>query len=317
MSTTKSKTAQIGQIVNESISTTDKKILEILQTKKESNYKELANELGIDASSIGRRIRKLQDEGLLIKYKKDNKVIVKWIGGIPTIEQELMNATNTHVSASLLAECYDTMTLHAFAVFSLLFEDNYWEIVMNLKEGLTDLELNQRLGNTIPLDSVRRVLTICDTHNLVKLNRIREPAANNLIKLFEPIYRIEEVNKEFFNFMVIIRGLASAMQYRMENKKVPGCSHPFDPLLNLNVGLFMAFKEYLLSKTSVEEQTLLADILLNYDYSDDLDRLHGKDNWRAKIKSSNNINIGSTSNHVLLSDNFVDTAKENMIKRIR
>jgi len=310
----KSKIAQIAKPIYKSLSSTDKKILEILQAKKEASYKELADELSIDESNVGKRLRKLEDEGLLIRFKKD-RMIAKWVGGVPAIEQELMTATNTHVKASILAECYDSMITEAFAVFSLLFDNNHWEIVMNLAEGLNEVELGQRTGTAIPLDSIRRVLVICDTHNLIKLNRIRDPAETNLVKLFEPLYRIEEVNKEFLDYMIIIRGLASAMQYRMENKKEPGRSHSFEPLLDLNTEWFTSFKEFVMSKTSVEEQRVLSNLLLNYDYSPDLDRIHRQDNWRMNIKSSNNVNIGSTSEHVLLRDRFAESAKESMVKR--
>jgi len=219
---TKSKTANIADKIYKPINVTDEKIIKILQIKKEAFYKELADELAIDESNIGKHIRRLQDEVLLIRYKKDNRMVVKWIGGVAAIEQELMNATNLHANASLLAECYDDMITQAFAVFSILFEDNYWELVMNFTEGLTEVELGQRIGAAIPLDSIRRVLVICDAHGLVKLNRIREPAESDLIKLFEPLYRIEQVNREYLNYMILIRGLASAMQYRMENKKRGG-----------------------------------------------------------------------------------------------
>jgi len=185
---------------------------------------------------------------------------------------------------------------------------------MNLAEGLTDLELGQRIGAAIPLDSVRRVLVICDAHNLIKLNRIRDPAVDDSIKLFEPLYRIEFVNKEFLNYMIIIRGLASSMQYIMENKKAPGLTHPFGPLLDLNIEWFTSFKEFAVSKTNIEEQKLLLDLLSNYDYSEDLDRIYRHGNWRAGIQPSNKINIGGASNHILLKDNFANAAKESMIK---
>jgi len=72
-----------------------------------------------------------------------------------------------------------------------------------------------------------------------------------------------------------------------------------------------------MSKSNMDEQKVLSNILLNYDYSPDLDRIHRQDNWRMNIKSSNNVNIGSTSDHVLLRDKFAGTAKETMIKRTR
>ena len=165
----KSKTTQLANPVYRPLSKSAVDIIKLLQIKKEASYKELADELKIDPSSIGKHIRKLQDEGLLIRYRKNKVMVAKWVGGVPTIEQELMNATSTRVAASVLAECYDDMITSAFAVFSILYEDNYWEIIMNLVEGLTDLELGQRIGASIPLDSIRRILVICDAHNLIKL----------------------------------------------------------------------------------------------------------------------------------------------------
>jgi len=307
---------QVAKSVYKPLSDTNTKILELLQSKKEATYKEIAEKLLIDESNVGKHLRKLENEGLLIRYKKD-RMVARWIGGVPAVEQELMSATNMHIKASILAECYDDMITQPFAVFSLLFEDNYWELIMNLIEGLTEVELGQRIGAAIPLDSIRRVLVICDAHGLIKLNRIREPAESDLVKLTEPLYRIEQINKDFFSYMIIIRGLASAMQYRMENKKEQGHSHPFEPLLDLNTEWFASFKGFVMSKTSIDEQTVISSILLNYDYSPDLDRIHRQDNWRMNLKSANNVNIGSTSDHVLLRDKFADAAKENMIKRTR
>jgi len=308
----KSKTTQLATHVYRPLSKSAADIIKLLQTKKEASYKELADELGIDPSSIGKHIRKLQDEGLLIRYRKNKIMVAKWVGGVSVIEQELLNATNTRVAASILAECYDDMITSAFAIFSILYEDNYWEIIMNLAEGLTDLELGQRIGAPIPLDSIRRVLVICDAHNLIKLNRIRDPAIDDSVILFQSLYKIEHVNKDFLNYMVIIRGLASAMQYRMENKKSPGYTHPFEPLLDLNIEWFRSFKEFAVSKTNLDEQKLLLNILSNYDYSEDLDRIYRQDNWRVKAKASHNINVGSTSSHVLLSDDFANAAKKNI-----
>jgi DNA-binding transcriptional ArsR family regulator len=309
---TKSKTIQVAKLVYKPLNETNRKILEFLQLKKEATYKEIADELAIDESNIGKHLRKLENEGLLIRYKK-GRMVARWLGGVPAIENELMSATSMHIKASLLAESYDDMITHAFALFSLMFEGNYWELIMNFREGLTEIELGQRIGAAIPLDSIRRVLVICDAHNLIRINRIREPAEDDLIKLTEPLYRIVSVNRDFFDYMVIIRGLASAMQYRMEFKKDSERSHVFGPLLDLNINWFKNLKEFAVSKTNVEEQRVLLDMLLNYDYSEDLDRIHRHDNWRTEIKQSSKINIGKTSSHVLISDGFADAAKENMM----
>lgn len=296
-----------------------KAVATLLHKNKELTRKELKNLSELSDATITRCVITLLQEGIIVETNKrrDNGKILRWVGGIPAIEEELMNATNIHVEASLLAENYDSLITSAFSVFSLLFENNYWEIIMNLKEGLTDVEISQRTGNSINLDSVRRVLVTCDTHNLINLNMIREPASGNIVRLFEPLYRIEYVNKDFFEYMVILRGLASAMQYKMENKKLPGYSHPYETLLTINVELFTVFKEHLMSKTNIDEQKLLSKVLLNYDYKEDLERLYKGENWRSNLKTSKNVNIDSTSNHILLSDSFVGAAKENMIKQLK
>lgn len=313
-----SKHTKAMQFIND-FSPTQKTVATLLHSNKELTRKELKKLSELSDATVTRCVITLLQEGLVVETNKrrDNGKILRWVGGIPAIEEELMNATNVHVEASLLAENYDSLITSAFSVFSLLFENNYWEIIMNLKEGLTDVELSQRVGNSINLDSIRRVLVTCDTHNLITINLIREPASGNIVRLFEPLYRVESIDKAFFEYMVILRGLASAMQYRMENKKVPGYSHPFEYLLSLNVESFSSFKEFAMTKTNIEEQKLLSKVLLNYDYKNDLERLYRGENWRSNLKTSKNVNIDSTSNHILLSDSFVNTAKENMIKQLK
>jgi DNA-binding MarR family transcriptional regulator len=63
----KSKTTQLATHVYRPLSKSAADIIKLLQTKKEASYKELADELGIDPSSIGKHIRKLQDEGFINK----------------------------------------------------------------------------------------------------------------------------------------------------------------------------------------------------------------------------------------------------------
>jgi transcription initiation factor IIE alpha subunit len=300
-----SKTARIAKIVNKPKDAINEKILKIVFERKEISVPDLAIEVGLHTSNIGRRASILQNEGLIIKSKGDktNKSYVKWVGGVPGIESDLLESTNKHVSASLLAECYDSMITSAFSIFALLFEDNYWEILVNLKEGLTDTELQKNLGTVINLDSVRRILVTCDAHNLVKIKTIRDSAGKDVIKLFEPLYRIESVNRDYIEYMVLIRGLASAMQYKMSTKKTPGYSHFYESMLDDDIHSFINIKEHILTKTTGSESELLNKLLFNYDFAPDLDRYYGNEKWRDTIKNSNYLKL-ENNDHIIISDGF-------------
>lgn len=209
-----SKVAGLQQ--SKKLDSIDQSMIKILLGRKEASYKELATELNLKSNtSVGRRAKRLQKEGLVCIYTKDKNNFVRWIGGIPALESELDKASNDYVRASLLAEYYDSMVTNAFSLLSILFEDHYWEIIMNLSNGLTDVELSQRTGNAINLDSIRRVMVTCSAHNLIKLSTVREPAINDPIKIFEPLYRIDEVDRKYLEYFIVIRGLASAAIGRM------------------------------------------------------------------------------------------------------
>jgi DNA-binding Lrp family transcriptional regulator len=301
----KSKTARIAKFVNDSKDPIDEKILTIVSVRKEISIQDLATEIDLHPSNISRRITLLQNEGLVIKYKrsKNNKAFVKWVGGVPAIESELLNSTNSHVAASLLAESYDSMITGAFSVFVLLFEENYWQILMNLKEGLTDTELHKNVGDTINLDSVRRILVTCEAHNLIKINTIRDSAGKDIIKLFEPLYRIESVNKDYIEYMTLLRGLASAIQYKMSTQKTAGYSHLYESLLNRDIQSFVNLKDRVMSKTVGKESELMNKLLVNYDYAPDLDRIYRDEKWRLDIKEFKYLKLGG-NDRIIISDRF-------------
>ena len=191
----------------------------------------------------------LRKEGLVIltNEKKGRQSLYRWIGGIPALETELLEATNKHVSASLLAETYDALITDAFALFSILLENNNWEVITNLKEGLTDTEIHQRVGNDIPLDSIRRILVTCDAHNLIKINRIRESAGTNFVRLFEPLFRVDSVNKDLLSDLIMLRGLASAIRFEIDNEPKNGYIHPYAILLKLMRNLYSSLPKRITS----------------------------------------------------------------------
>ncbi len=312
----KSKTAQIAKIVNKSLNSNDEKIINLLQEKKEAYTTDLAEKLGVNLSTINRRTSLLQNEGILVKYKKNNKMVVKWLGGVPAIEQELISASNKHIAASLLAENYDLMIINPFSIFELLFENNYWEIIMNLKEGLTDDELKSYLGNSINLDSIRRILVTCDAHNIIKLNMIREPAENDIVKLYEPLYRIDKVNKEFLEYLILIRGLASAMSMRIEGHTNKNYSHLYDSILDVIAPMFFALKEKSVSNTNEVDNEILKNVILNYDTAGNMDRLYRPANWRKMLNQTNNIIINEKSDNIIITKGLSEDYKKSILGRV-
>ncbi|VVB64921.1 Bacterial regulatory protein, arsR family [uncultured archaeon] len=312
-----SKTAQMAEILSKTHNSIDERLIKKLLEMGEASYKDLAAELGVKPTSVGRHVKKMRDEGLVFIYKKDNKNFVKWIGGTPAIESELIRATNEHVRASLLAENYDSMITNAYSLFSLLFENHYWEIIMNLKEGLTDLELSQRTGNAITLDSIRRVLVTCDHHDLIKLNTIRGPAGNDPIKIFEPLYRIDKVNAEYLEYFIVIRGLASAVITRMGGKIPNGYAHLYSSLLNSIVPMFFSLKDKVVSNLNESDNKILEKMLLNYDFAPDMDRMYGPDiNWRKLLNVSNNVKIDDRTDHLIIREALSEKYEKAMIERV-
>ncbi len=314
--TQKSKTVQSAKILYKQLNSNDEKIIKVLQEKLEAYTTDLATEIGINLSTINRRTKFLQDEGLVVKYKKDKKMVVKWVGGTPAIEQELLSATNKHISASLLAENYDSIILNPFSIFALLFEENYWEVIMNLKEGRTDVELGQYVGNSINLDSIRRIIVTCESHNILKINRIRDPAINDVIKLYEPLYRIETVNRDYLEYLIIIRGLASSMSIRMEGKLSKGYSHLYDSLLDMVVPMFLSLRDKATSNIKESDNEILKNVILNYDFAPDLDRIYRNENWRKLLNQSDNIQIDEKSDHIMINKILSENYKKALLGRV-
>lgn len=312
-----SKISRIAGTLSKIRDSIDERLVRILSEKKDVSYKDLATELEVKTQTIGRHARKMQNEGLVIVYKRDGKKYVKWIGGTPALESELIGAANAHVTASLLAEYYDSMITNTYAIFSLLFEDNYWEIIMSLKEGLTDVEMSQRTGSAISLDSIRRVLVTCDAHGLIKINMIREPASGDLIKLFEPLYRIESVNKKYLEYFIIIRGLASAMVIKMDERDLKGHAHLYEGLLDSIVPMFLSLRNNIASNSNDAESEILEKMQANYDYAPDLDRLYRNEkNWRKLLNETVNVKIDEGTDRLMIRESLSEKYQKAMSERV-
>ncbi len=301
-----SETSRMAEKLDNKISDHEN-IARIIKEKGPITQMEIKEATSFSKGFISQAIKTLRDEGLiyLMKEKRGKKNQYKWVGGVPALEDELQSATSKYIPASLLAENYDTMITEAFSLVSLLFEGDYWEVIMNLKEGLTDTELHQHLGNDISLDSIRRVLVTSDAHNLIKLKRIREVSGNDQIKIFEPLYRIDEINRDYLMYMILLRGLASAIQIKMENKAEPGFSNLYGEMLDRSIEHFIWLRNKILSGSIGDESELLTRLLQNYDFAPDLDRIYRDNgNWRLKITESKNLKIDS-NDHLVVVDSFI------------
>lgn len=297
------KLIQMAKIQSKKLSPDEEKLVDFLIEKKETgaSYSEISSLLSMPKNSIMRRVNKLQKEGLVVKSKSNNQTIVRWIGGIEAIENELNQANTSYVNASILAENYDLLVIDPFSVFSLIFENNYWEIISNLQEGLNDVELSQKVGKSISQDSIRRILVICDAHNIIKISNIREHAGNDIVKLFEPLYKIETVNKEFKECLILIRGLSSAMSYRMEGNTSSNNCHLYDPILESVFPMFLSLQDKVNSNDNVDEREILNKVIDNYDFAPDMDRIHRHENWRKKLKNCENVKLDEKTDHILIS----------------
>lgn len=312
------KVIQTGQILSKKMSPAEVKLIEFLIEKKDdgATYSEISDALSMPKSSIRGRVSKLQQEGLVLKCKKKNQMEVKWVGGIEALESELNESTSSYVQASILAENYDLLVLDPFAVFSLLFENNYWEIIVNLQEGLNDVELSQRVGNPIPLDSIRRILVICDAHNIIKIRNKRLPAGDDMTKLFEPLYEISAVNKDFKECLILIRGLASAISYRMEGNISLNHSHIYDPILESIFPMYLKLRDKVTSNSEEDDNDILKNVVNNYDFAPDMDRIFRNENWRKKLKSSKNVIVDDKTDHILISKTLSSKYKEFIKKSV-
>lgn len=299
----------------DNLSPVQEKVATILHENKELNRKELEELSGLSDSTITRCVTTLIQEGLVVETnkKRDKRKLLRWVGGVPAQEYELEKATERHIQASFLAEYYDSLIVNPFSIFSVLFEDNCWEIIMNLQEGLNDVELSQKIGNSIPLDSVRRVIVIADAHNIIQLSRIRESSGNDIVKLFEPLYKIIKVNNEFKDYLILIRGLASAMSFKIERKSSAEYSHVYDPILEIIFPKFVAFRDKVSSGSNLEENEILKDVVNNYDFAPDMSRYHKNENWKKRLKGSKNLVVDEKTDHILITK----TLKENYKNSIK
>lgn len=302
------ETSQIAKIASDSeLSHQNCEIIaEFIQKKVVVTQKDIRDGTSLGKTVVIRGIKELKNEGLVItkKEKEGRQSLYQWVGGTPAVEDELESATSKLVTASLLAETYDSLINDAFALFSITFNGYGWEVIANLREGRTDTEIHQSLGNDVSLDSIRRILVIGDAHNLIKIKRIRTPAESNIVRLFEPLYRIDSINKDYLEYMLLFRGLASAIQYRMSGQKTPGYSLLYDKMLDTDIQMLIQLKEAIMNKTPGEESELFKKLLSNYDYASDLDRVYGDVNWRLILNQSKNLKL-SEDDHLIVSNNFL------------
>lgn len=282
------------------------KIADYIQKVGVATQKEMVDATSLSLSVIKRGIKELKNEGLIIKKRemRGRKSLYQWVGGTSAVEDELESATSKFVTASLLAETYDLLINDAFALFSIIFDGYGWEVIANFREGRTDTEIHQSMGNDVSLDSIRRILVICGAQDLIKIKRIRTPAGLNGVRLFEPLYRIESINKDHLEYLLLFRGLASAIRYRISGQKMPGYSLLFDKMLDTDIQMLIQMKDKIMSKTTREEHELFMKLLSNYDYASDLDRVYGEENWRLRLNQSKNLKL-STDDHLMVSDNFL------------
>ena len=301
-------TGQIAKITSDSELSHQnyEKIAVFIQKNGVVTQKDIRDGTSLGKSVVIRGMKELRSEGLVIKKKEKEgrQSLYQWVGGTPAVEDELESATSKFVTASLLAETYDSLVNDAFALFSITFNGYGWEVIANLREGRTDTEIHQSLGNDVSLDSIRRILVISDAHNLIKIKRIRAPAGVDTVRLFEPLYRIESINKDYLEYMLLFRGLASAIQYRMDGQKTPGHSLLYDKMLDTDIQMLIQLKDKVMNKTTKEESELFAKLLSNYDYAPDLDRVYGDVNWRLILNQSENLKI-SDDDHLVVSNNFL------------
>ena len=314
------KITQIAQILETKVPIVDLKIIEFLQQKNKASLDEIVTELARNEETkrsketVSKRISLLKNEGLIIKFKDGKVTYVKWIGGVPVLENELETATSSHVKASMIAENYDSLVLDPFSIFSVLFENNCWEILMNIKEGLNDVELSQRIGAAIPLDTIRRVLIIGNSHNLLTISMLRNSAGNDVVKIFEPLYRIESINKVIYDYLILLRGLASAMSFKMEQKNSSEHDHLYDSILNSTMNNFYSLKDEVSTTSSINDKDMLNKLLLNYDFAPDMDRLYKHENWRLNLNRSSKLVLDDKTDHLLIKKQLSDSYKKSIAK---
>jgi DNA-binding MarR family transcriptional regulator len=311
------KITHVAKLINTRFSETDTKIINFLFEKKQASYNELADALGISKPTVSRRVRLIQKEGLVISYKSNKESIIKWIGGTPALDAELVSSTSNNITASLLAENYDLLICDPFSPFSLIFENHCWEVIQNFKEGLNDLELAQNIGKAISLDTIRRIIVTGATHNIIKIKTIRAPAGNDITTLFDPLYKIEKVNRQFIQYLTLIRGLASAMSYNMEGKTSNSSIHPFAPILELNEQIFASFSNLITSINQNNDREILMKALANYDFAPDLDRLFKHENWRIKLKDADIVSLDPKSDNIVISKDFFNGSTRKILKGVR
>jgi len=315
----KLKTVGLAETLYANVTENDLKIIEYLSQNPdcELTYKEISENCHISTSTVSRRIKLMEIEGLIVKFRTKKGTKVKWLGGIPSYEEELASATARRTSAASIAENYDLLILDRFSLFSLIFEDNYWEVFSNLKSGLNDVEILQNASNILPLDGIRRVLMTAEAHNLIKLKTLRQPAGNSPSLLFEPLYRIEEVNELYLNYLRIIRGLSSAISVNMEGWHDENTPHMYNNLLELTFKMFLGMEKSISENNDPNSKMILKLMLNNYENYSDLDKRSGEGSWRLLIKDTTDLIANSKKEMLLLHKDYSLKCKNQMLKEIR
>jgi len=302
---TNSTLAKAGKIMHSTPPESDLKILAYIKEHKTATFHEIAHAIGIDSTTVSRRAPRLIKEGLIIRTRQGREVGLRWVGGTPALEAEIEKANLHQVPASLMAEYYDVLITNPFRYFGLIFEENYWEIVSNLSLGLNDVEVGQRVGKAISLDSIRRMLVILQEHKFIKLKNLRSPALVSIQSLYEPLYRIESVDTERVAFLHILRGLASAFFYESSFKKEGNKIHLYHPILESSLKIYNNLNNNILSSETISDQEVLSLVLKNYDYSKDMERALGR-GGREKIRSCKYAIYDTNSEHILVNKSTID-----------
>lgn len=316
----KTKIAKIAEVINPKFSDSDLKMMDILSNNPDQKYSyaEISEECGVSVSSVSRRIRYLATEGLVIRIPVGkNRVKVQWVGGVPRFETELISATSRRASAALLTENYDSMVLDRFSLFSLIFDDNYWEVITNLHVGLNDVEILQRLSHVLSLDGIRRVMVIASAHNIVKLTTIREPSGTDISSIFEPLYRISEVNRRYVNYLIMMRGLAGAMSWEFEGIDTQNQRHIYQSILSVAYSGYMGVKNETMEQVDPRVSTILTKLMDNYSSMNDLEKMMGDDGaWRINVIEYPKIFSVAPTDELGITDTYSELLKKKGCKEI-
>ena len=101
----------------------------------------------------------------------------------------------------------------------------------------------------------------------------------------------------------MIRGLASAIQYKITTKKTPEYSHLYENILDNDIRDLINLKKRITKEPVGKEFDLLNKLLFNYDFASDLDNIYRDGNWKMDIKQSKYLKLGE-NDRIIISDSF-------------